>query len=64
MLTAPLQEGYPPSNEATCWPWVPICKVLGWDPGGLTVNDPATVVNGLQHTTLAFTWSEGQSDWA
>ena len=39
-------------------------KALGRNPGGRAVIDPATVVNGLQHTTLALTWSDGRSDWA
>ena len=35
-------EGYPPTNEATCWPWVVTRKALGRIPGGWAVIDPAT----------------------
>ena len=50
------------SAEATCWPCVATCKALGQAPGGGAVIDPVTVVNVLQHTTLALTWSDRQSD--
>ena len=42
--------------------WVATHKVLGQDPGGWAVIDPVTLVNGLQHTSLVLTWSDGQSD--
>ena len=35
-------EGLGKYDEATCWPWVAICKALGRIPGGWAVLDPVT----------------------
>ena len=41
-------------------PWVVTRKALGLITGGWAVIDPPI---GLQHTTLALTWSDRRSDW-
>ena len=51
---------HPHPNEVTCWPWVATRKALGRLFSSHLSGDRA--VNGLQHTTLALTWSDSRSD--
>ena len=52
MLTAPLQRGKTPPNEATCWPWAATCKALGQNPDCWAVIDPATEWSVACNTSL------------
>ena len=41
-----------PTNGATCWPWVATRNVLGQDPDGWEVIDPATEWSMVYNTPL------------
>ena len=47
-----LCRGVRPTNEATCWLWVMICKEVGWNPGGWAVIDPVTECLIIYNTPL------------